>query len=870
MNINEIRLNGDYSTYSIADYHASTEDDSKPIINHRTMRTTELFQKIQKNIAVPAEYKFDHLFPPNCRYYEKYEDGFFVIIEEPPAFRTIAVDKDMSNEIESLKSMGKLKEYGYENWAEENTKPYMFNLALPYVVFMFAFNKSYDPLGGYVFFRTSQISGFADTLYKAPFLNISDSQQVCFGDRFYKGPKRSIYADTSYAISSFWSTRFNPDYIYNYVAYQDVAGVCDYLTWEYYSNEDPMFIYNVDWIECKRFNIGGAVEDIRNWIFSNGRGRNGESQQFGYNSLEMLFSQQNEKELEDVPKIGIKEPLIYDISQYIQLGKITCNVGDSFKLNDGRTVFVDSFLGFRQMPIPVFINLEREDGRVYRMKLTKATRKYIEEKISEERNQSEITVKNGSILRQDDILVMKNRYGNDVYRKIHYIRKTVNGITEGRFGSEFYIVENLPDNISVMDLSNPEYMGMKLEKDKKYIVLRGTHYPTGPFLQVAMCEYQEITTGTRSNLIIKLEESEGSNKGYRYDINLTNHNDRRIFAYENIRELPTVFRLGRQMMWVRDGNHDTSKAFALPNLGVATTYGMDLRNASYEQYTRRDSLIKDDTFFLASWDMDIEFKIGEKVVVANWEDPLDMLTVKQIEGFVEDHGRETITFVLKDKNDKIYKHDYIQGNNVKVGSVRKITNKCEDLSSGMKIIANETGISMFPKKDANIIVGFLYDTGGEPLVLCSNACTLWYSDVTSKFDIIPMSDSKWKNIPHAQINPSKMRIQAGDFINGKRNYSTDCGYLAYRPRSSRTIRAQQIRYMSHYEESYVFDISFSRDVRFDSFPNPRLTTSQENALGFINAFPNFHGMYTETGRYFSPYLFAKDSRSILNVPDNSE
>ncbi|GAG50970.1 unnamed protein product, partial [marine sediment metagenome] len=189
---------------------------------------------------------------------------------------------------------------------------------------------------------------------------------------------------------------------------------------------------------------------------------------------------------------------------------------------------------------------------------------------------------------------------------------------------------------------------------------------------------------------------------------------------------------------------------------------------------------------------------------------------------------------------------------IKVGSVRKITNIFGDLAAGMKIVAAEPGISMFPKKDINIIVGFLYDTGGpEPLVLCSNACTLWYSDVVEKFKVIPMSDEDWKEMQHAPINPSKMRFQAGDIINGKRNYHARLGYMAYRPRNSRTIRAQQTRYFQQFEESYAFDRAFTRDLIFDSFPNPRLTGRQEEALGFVNAFPNFHGMYTVTGKYYS-------------------
>ena len=139
-----------------------------------------------------------------------------------------------------------------------------------------------------------------------------------------------------------------------------------------------------------------------------------------------------------------------------------------------------------------------------------------------------------------------------------------------------------------------------------------------------------------------------------------------------------------------------------------------------------------------------------------------------------------------------------------------------------------------------------------------------------KFDIIPMSNRKWKTLAHAPINPSKMRIQAGDLINGTSSYHTSMGYLAYRPRDSRTIKAQQLLYWADYEENYSFDRRFTRNVTFDSFPNPRLTGRQEEDLGFVHAFPNFHGMYTETRGHHSAFMFAHDPRSILNVPNNSE
>jgi hypothetical protein len=246
--------------------------------------------------------------------------------------------------------------------------------------------------------------------------------------------------------------------------------------------------------------------------------------------------------------------------------------------------------------------------------------------------------------------------------------------------------------------------------------------------------------------------------------------------------------------------------------------------------------------------------------------------VKTIVGFIKDESGN-ILFTLEDKNGNLSNHEYIniERKAVKIGSVRKITNAWEELSAGMKIQANTSGISMFPKKDVNIIIGFLYDTGGpEPLVLCSNLCTLWYSDVMENFDIIKMSDSNWKTLEHAPLNISRMRYQAGDILSGRGYYDSHFGYLAFRPRDSRTIRAAQLSYFGQSTDTYTFDRHFTRDITFDGFPNPRLTAKQEEALGFVHAMPNFHGMFTAINMYRGGYMFANEPRSILNVSDSSE
>jgi hypothetical protein len=875
MKLEEIRVNPAYATSLISDYQEGEKGDSKPIINKRIIRTDSLMRKLS-NVPKFARktYEFDTLFPPNCRYYETHPEGSIVVIEEPPAYRTITCNRDFFSEVESLRASGKLAEYGYENWLDENSKPYTFNLALPYCVFFLAFNNVFDLCGGKIFFRTQPLSGFSDVLCKAPFFNISNSQNVCFGDNAYKGPKRNIFADTNYVISSFWSSHFNQDYIYNYLDYQQVAGLCDYLTWEYYSHTDPMFIYTADWIKYHK-NVFDVLKRVREWIIPDEE--EDDHHRFGYRTLENLFIEHLEDGQVEVPGIGIRETLIYDICQYIYLDHtVTFRVGDSFKDNKGHMLYLDAFLGFRSSPEPLFISVVKENGKCFKMKLNNKVRAYILEKLKEERYVTQYKLPNGEILKSGDILIQKNSWGNDVYTKIYYLRKTANGDIEGRFGSEYYIVKNLPDTVKTMDTENPIYCDIPLKKGEEYFIVRNEREEPKPLIHISDAEFVELTTDMRQRLILKLVESTGDNKGYEYKVKIQESSIKRIYTKDELEELPKVFRVGSKLSYGRLSRRSSSSVpgpvYRLKGKALYLPYNTTLQDASSMHYSD-DEIIKDDKFVLKSWDYDIEFSVGDKVVTSNWENPVDMLTVKQITGFEIDSISGAINFNMVDKNGKEYKHEYVTGRNkiVRIGTVRKITNVYNELSAGMKITANKAGISMFPKKDTNIIIGFLTDTGGsEPLVLCSNACTLWYTDIISNFDIIPMSDEAWKTKAHAPITPSKMRIQAGDVLEYKDHYSSHPGFVAYRPPSSRGIRAKNLSYYLSYNESYVFDKSFTESVVFRGFPNPRMTAKQENKVGFVSGYENYHGMITMFPEHLSTYMYHNDPRSILNVPDSSE
>ena len=147
----------------------------------------------------------------------------------------------------------------------------------------------------------------------------------------------------------------------------------------------------------------------------------------------------------------------------------------------------------------------------------------------------------------------------------------------------------------------------------------------------------------------------------------------------------------------------------------------------------------------------------------------------------------------------------------------------------------------------DFIIGMITDTGAEPLVLCSNCCTLWYSDVINNFDIIDINSPQWKTLEHAIIDISKIKYQYGDII--KRTYSpvNSYGYLLAATDYTRTrISAIPLKY---YSESYDYlnvNKSFIESTIFDCIIEPRMTHKELTTGTTVPGIPNFHGCFTKS------------------------
>lgn len=869
-NTEEIRINNAYASKITANYPQDESKDSTPIIRHKHLRTDIYVNKVLEKIS-PFTSK-SHLIPLNCRFLKSYSKYVLCVIEEPPAMRSIRVDMDMYRECEALKATGQWDEFELENFFEENLRPYTFMVATPYVIHILLFAVSNFSLQiGRLGFRTKPLLGLGDELYRPPLLNVSSNLSICYGNTISKGPRTSISREVDHVLKSFWGSTFNPDYIDNYHKYMNTAGLNSYFVWQHYSQTNPMFIYNADWIPYTK-RLGEIIDRIES---ANGLTK----QTFGYKTLSDLFSRPSSTGRTISTKSSpIKRRLMYDICDgWHPEGTLSVNIGDAFKFNkDGDLAFIDSYMAAEgSLGPPQFVRIVLPNGKLSIMKINSRVESYIVEKIKELRYEAKLELpskgKKKEYIQAGDIVEMENKFGNKVFKKVHYIRKTADDRLEVRFGSEFYFADAIEwDKVSKIDVSEPEINGIKISADSEYYYIAGRYIPSAPIANIVPVRFNEITAGHNNTLVAKFIGSRQYNVKKEYTFNLGNKSTeaKKLFSRSEMEKIPTVFFVGRRMFSVVGDLGKCHTPYKHPNSGILIPGNCRKRNVFFDD-VKKECISKDGSHFhIESHNLDIDFHIGDKVITADWKEPLKMLTVRTIQGFKVDDKSKTINFILEDKHGALTEELYVNADNstIQVGKIRKVANQIDKISAGTKIKAKVAGISCFPKKDVNIIVAFIIDTAGEPLVLCSNGCTLWYTDLLEKFTKITMKSKKWATIEHAPLDPSKIKLQTGDIITGTRMFRDTCGYMVVKNRTNRGIRAIPLIYYGDYDEYYSFDKSFCQDVILDCIPNPRLTVPQQEELGSVRGFPTFHGLIYESHYSHSPYNFINEpGRIIPNV-----
>jgi hypothetical protein len=868
MLIDEIRINPEYAQRLRSDYpvneegRVQTKDDSVPQVRSSIKPTGDYLQKVLEQFVNKPE-----IMPANCRYIERLSTGGnIVVIEEPPAYRTISVEYNMVDEIDRLRKDGRLTEYKIDTTPYIENPPrgyhYKFTLAFPYVIFILAFDEYHGCMRGACYLRTARMTGLGDYLLKPPLMNISSDEYICFGDKG-SGSNMTLSRGVEHMISVFWSAEFNPDYTYGYDAYKKVAGVDTYIGWQELTKRDPMFVYNVEWIKARR-NIQKTISEMRNACGSSSR------MMIDYRTLRTIFNSSRDSGMETAPRKGgrRKYKLYYDVTSGIYLDhKFFLHVGDPIKWGK-HIAYIDSLIGFMDSDDIRMIKLILDNGKTFLIKNTSKVKMFMIEAAKTIRFSSSGFLKNGVEIKPNDIVKI-SLDGKDFFKKVHYIRKAVDGQTEARMGSSFYILENVEGDL--FDIGDVKYFGQSLDSNSRYLLSSDSE--RRPARHGSLATFNGIDIDSRGSVKIELQkETSGRSVTLHADNGvMPERTTQMLFSDDNFIETPPIVALGRCLFNTVDGNGELAEGniYETPE-GYIWNENYNFRPTQFRFI--EENLLSEDKSELKvhSFGLDINFKIGEKVVYADWEEPMNMLKPRTITGFVVDTDRLEFKMVLTDKNDESITVPYIAYNRdnkqcmIKTGKIRHITNAFDDVVAGTKIKAKIGYIPQFPKKDTNIIIGFITDTGeDDPLVLCSNCCTIWFSDLKSNFSLIPMKSKRWKNLNHAPIDISKIKPQAGDIFTSNLSFMrSPQGWMAYKTRHNR-LRMVGLKNLTGYPDRYSIDKHIENTLTYDCILNPRIRVSQIADMGLNRGWPNLHGTFIKSN--MSPYHFVKDERSFIDV-----
>ena len=845
-------------------------EEGEPIINRKLITFERLKENLNERILKsesPQKGPEFSLMPMNCRLVTPLSHEYTLyVIETAPEIRTITTSVDQNNFISILKSTGEWDEYGYTGMekpkGEYHASPWSFNLAFPYCVYLIGLSS-----GGregknclfQIFFRNMPLRGLGDMLYKAPLYNIPDSQNACLGHR--TTTERDPLLHIEQLLQHFWGTEYNNDYIDNVQLYQRVPIANNYFIWQHISKTNPMEIFRVDWIPF--MTLKKQIEKFKH-DYREGRRKNAKLF-YTIEDFTSIFSSETIVQQKKINEDEEPRTLIEGVSNYISLGYHTLYIEDSFKIKNKR-FFIVSFMSDDEYSYEVsHLKVFDANQNIKIIKLTNKIKSLIIKSIEKD-NFILSTSVDGITIKRGDIVKIVTAGGYIRYRKILHMRYNLDGKLEARLGSDNFIVEKLKI-AEVMDLDEPKIYGVLVDKEIEYIWL--THLrrmQQGRLLKYNKGKYCDTTVNDSGGMEHVFETIQGNNKHHiSPDPGNTENDHKLIYRSDELRRFPFIYRQGIRFVSYNDEHEYNLHSYAIANDATLTPGEDGIQHLPQINDISRSILYNEgQSILIEGLDGDLHFSIGEKVIVPDWSNPLEMLKYKTIKGFntIEDEDNSSkMEVILENKDASIFSRTLISRSNrpysvkswIDLGAMYRVTNIYGELKAGMKIKAKEPRISNFPMKDVNIIIGILTDLGIEesPLVLCSNGCTLWYEDVIEKFNIIEFSDSKWKKLEHVPLIVSKIKPQAGDFY--ARIYEPKNPYfLCYDTIGNNSLKAV---YYQQSAESYEYRASsrtFNVDMKRNAIPygilGPRYSHSQLIDMPRVSGFASPFLTITESRR----------------------
>ena len=833
--------------------YSASDKNNKLFLHYKRknlLSLTDFCERLLKMFSVKGT-----ILPRNCRYIDSTDFGFkILVIEDPPVVRNIYVDMDFENSKERFKITGKDKVISVKNLIGDK-RPYRMNLSFPYVVYMIMFNSENRFSKMKIFYRLSPMTSENDYLLLANLPNIGGSQVVCLGD--IKQQYQNLSDGSNAVIDAFWFNTFNTDYITNYQSYSKIVPeFTDFVSWAYHTALDPMFIFNVKYLknernvsqECKQF----FKECLPSYDVAQEQG-------MFYDLLTKLVSPS--KIVVDgkllTSRAGSTESHFIK-EKPVSIGDIIHYDNKDYYLND---IIVDQNTGK-----PVFFSLEDNNGNLTKVDISKIN---IDQFNIKEPVIEVLKLADGSEVRVGDAVVLQYPF-----KKIRSVEK----IRMGRDGNPEVLLKGdndyyLLDKIGATKMGNikPQVCGIEVNKNDDYILYQKTDCVFKYFANVKYDTYEVSPDGY---IVLKFYEvgvapGVTPRKWRIYDSSTENMCDEwELHLKSNVKQIKNrTFRILNKLY--QNNNKDI---YSVKDAILFDERKYSGKNPTYNyEEAINDILTENNTrLFIPSYDTDIDFSVGDTVVVADWDNVYHMVTPRVIQAFTFENKCLFVLTADPDTGD-IRKDKFIdfKNNIVYVGSIRKIDLNVKNLEYGTLIIAEKAWIQNFPKKDVNKIIGVISDTVTHPpLILCSNGLTIW-ADELDQFKLLKKGEKGYKSafekiVP--AINPKDLKDQLGDLyimresnkpdtILFSKTTPQDYGHKQY----SYLISTAYVLTRNDYNARNSVNVPSTNEaferygIKRYGIIRPRYSERRKETENIINAYPNILGGYVRNIRQFKLY-----------------
>jgi len=783
-----IRIQPDYTTITL-DQITSKEKEPIPIIQKQEILTDSFIDNC--NQLINSVNNIEFILPNKCKFVKQYTPSnnsqqFMFIIEEEPTLRTIRVNLPMEAPFERLRLENKLEQYGYKDFELKQLGfPYLFTLAFPYIIHIILLHLYSDDqpvIDHYVFYKLSPLQSTFDYLIRPNLPNIDGNFKVCPGE--YQLTESTIPGIIQQYLVHFWSSVFNKDYLVHYIAYSKDEIITDFLQWQYHSKQNPKCIFNVGWETCGR--LQEKIQRIEQGQHLD------QPKLIDLYKLYELATGTKLKFDKKTPKLAFTNWI-----DSMWIDKYMLSIGDQLKLNK-KVFYVKDFL--RDLKQQSFIILEDLQGKTFRLKETEKLREILLKEYKKQSFEFSAIINGETYQQGDTVIVATPGTNQQQYATIQGFSKTKLGKLLISFhNGNKYFLENI--KIQKFNKFDMTLNNIHFEANKKYLFfdkfpLSMSTYRERTFKE-AYLDFGELGLEFTIDSVYA-----GRTRAYRMQLfELSKYQVVPVDSPE-ISQVPSIFSFGHL--------YTCQVPFLSYKGNVYAKENFDPTNCNFEtikQYVNENEInlpgLK-------------PFKVGDQIVIALWNEPLEMIKRRVITRILIDNEKQEVKIETTD-GETTRQDPFIIKENIHYASFTHIINEHDGLAAGTVFKPKFSGIASFPKKSNYRLIGFIkggYDSF-PMMALMSNCCTLWSFQLKTDFE--PTSNI---NVENPAID--KIKFQDLDMFNS--GFGPDEGIETY-----------ILLYNHNYAGLRKYSVSY---IRFSGGTGITTNPKSSSRIGFI--YPRKH------------------------------